>query len=125
MNRRIGRKNRSVVGSGDRDGDSLRYRDAVIVLDRDRIGLRDRLALGQRLQRRIVIVQREVPADRSLVVGVRQVFRHWIDGEVADLSARNEVRQPGRRRRQRNGRRMCIGQIEILERDRAVGCDIA
>ena len=85
MNRGIGRQHRRIVGAGDRDGDGLCHRDAVVVLDRDRIDLRDRLTFGQRLQRGIVVVQREVPANRALIVGVGGALRHRINGECSDL----------------------------------------
>ena len=94
MNRRVGRQHRCIVGAGDRDRDGLCDRDAVVVLDRDRIDLRDRLAFSQRLQRGIVVVQREVPANRALIVGIRGAFGNRVDGECSDLGRRRGISSP-------------------------------
>ena len=125
MDRRIGTQQRRVVRAGDCDGHRLRHRDAVIVLDRDRIGLRDRLAFGQRLQCRVIVVQREMPPDRSLIVGIGQIFRNRIDSKVPNLRPCNKVRERGCRRGQRDRRRMRVSEIEVLKGNGPVRLDMS
>ncbi len=63
--RRIADDGRRVVGAGDRHRDVLRHRRAVIVGDGDGVDLGDGLALRQRLQHRVVVGEREAPAQRG------------------------------------------------------------
>src|SRR5205085_450516 len=84
----------AVIGAGQGDHDILRGAAAVPVVDRDRIGLRDRLADGEILDRAVADI--ELPADRSRAVASRVVAdtgveraqvarRRWRDDEAVGV----------------------------------------
>ncbi len=97
---------RGVVGAGDGDGDKLRRRSAVAVVDLDRIGLHQLLADPERLPQRVV--GREQPGHLSDAVAGGVV------GHVGDEGP-EVAAAPGRHRRD-----VSVGEVDVAEVDRAV-----
>ena len=98
----------------------------MAVGDRHRIDLGDGLALRQRLQHRIAVVEREAPADRADVYRVGGIFVHRTQRERSDLAERLRLRIARQigvcvRRLQNKSRRMGVRQIDVLIGDRATG----
>lgn len=72
-----------------------------------------------------------MPADGTVIVGVGGTLRYRIDGECSDFGCRrgtsstaNKARQGRGRRRQFDSRGVRVGQIDVLECDRAVRLDV-
>ncbi len=118
--RDVGTQHRRVVGAVDGHRDVLlNGATGMAVVDRDRVNLRDALAFGQRLHHRIVVVDREGPADRAYD-RVAGALVHRQQRKLSDFAERRRLRitrQVRRRVRRFQHERggMDVGQVDVAE----------